>query len=289
VSHRSLGIVLLTLVTSTPSPIAAQSAPAATAQPQDRVSPSLLEGPANTAVGRDALSSITSGFYNVALGNSALHDNTTGTQNTATGGWSLFWNSTGEYNTATGMQALFLNTVGGYNTATGSFALTTNDTGWYNTAIGHSALYGNTTGHSNTAIGDNAGALATAGSYNVYLGAAVSGVADEGNTMRLGLPYDSSAGTGQNQTFIAGIHGTPLAGPAVPVYVDVNGQLGTIVAPVQSGSVSEPVSSQAAALANRVGEEEARNRRQAAEIADLRARLALLERLVAERAAGRER
>jgi hypothetical protein len=304
------------LVGVTPSPVAAQSGVAATAMPLPSVvepagatvggqsarsvSPAIIESPSNTAVGRDALVLITTGFYNVAVGNAALHDTTIGTQNTATGAFSMFWNTTGEFNTAIGTQALFNNISGGYNTAAGRFALLANDTGSFNTAIGHeaansnvsgisntaagrAALYSNTTGHSNTAIGDNAGAFATSGSYNVYVGADVFGVADEANTMRLGLPYDGSTGQGQSQTFVAGIHGTALTGPAVPVYVDANGQLGTIVPPVQTGSVSEPVSSPAAALASRLGAAEERNRKQQAEIADLRARLAQLERLVAGR------
>jgi hypothetical protein len=52
----------------------------------------------------------------------------------------------------------------------------------------------------------------------------VTGTAADNNTMRLGLPY--GGGTGQNQTFIAGIRGTTVSG-GLPVVVDTDGKMGT--------------------------------------------------------------
>lgn len=95
-------------------------------------------------------------------------------------------------------------------------------------------------------------------------------------TIRIGLPY--SGGAGQNQTFIAGIHGTQLTGPAVQVFVDANGQLGTVTAPIAGGSGT--LGPSAAALVERL-------EAQQTTIADLRARLARMEQLLKELASRR--
>ncbi len=142
-------------------------------------------------------------------------------------------NTTGYFNTASGTSALLLNETGADNTASGSAALRSNTTGNQNTASGGAALYSNTTGSGNAALGYAAGTNATSGSYNVFLGADVVGTAADTNTIRIGLPY--SGGVGQNQTFIAGIHGTQLTGPAMQVFIDANGQLGTLTPPIATG------------------------------------------------------
>lgn len=195
-------------------------------------------GQYNTAGGVDALAFNTTGQQLVATGYVALANNTTGSFNTATGATALALNTTGTNNVATGAQALNLNTAGNDNTATGTSALF-NSTASFNTAHGTTALYNLTTGGWNVALGDRAGLNATTGSYNVFVGAGVHGTAGDANTMRLGLPY--SGGVGQDRTFIAGIHGTVLSGPAVQVFVDGNGQLGTVTAGVQTGTISAPV------------------------------------------------
>jgi hypothetical protein len=76
----------------------------------------------------------------------------------------------------------------------------------------------------------------------------------------------------------------PAPGPAVQVYGDANGQLGTLTPPMASGSGSVPVSFalpqvQAAVVELRAANAELRQRSQAqqATIDDLRARLARLE------------
>ena len=73
----------------------------------------------NTAEGRDALFSLTTGVNNTAVGLDALYFNTAGSHNTANGFSSLFKNTTGAMNTAGGLRALYFNTTGNNNTATG--------------------------------------------------------------------------------------------------------------------------------------------------------------------------
>ena len=147
--------------------------------------------------------------------------------------------------TAVGLNALANNlTKFCGNTAVGREAVNLTTTGLSNTGIGAQALRSNTTGSFSTALGFNAGFNATDGSHNVFLGADVVGTAADAHTMRLGLPYDSGSGAGQNQTFIAGIHGTQLTGSYLPVVVDANGQLGTLTPPVQlsGGATATPLS-----------------------------------------------
>src|SRR5262245_35320394 len=172
----------------------------------------------NTATGRAALYNNHDGFNNTADGVSTLHYNTTGSNNTATGGSALAQNITGSENTATGAYALFYNTGGFQNTAIGVNALISNTTGVLNTAIGVDALYNLSSGDSNIGVGAFAGLALTSGSNNIYLGNS-DGAATESNTIRIG-----TQGT-QTATFIAGISGAGVMGPAVKVNAD--GQLGT--------------------------------------------------------------
>ncbi len=127
-------------------------------------------------------------------------------------------------NTAAGDGALsdFIN--GGYlrnygvnNTAIGDNALFHNN-GNDNTATGLEALGSNTTGGNNIALGFQAGYNLTTGDSNIDIGNA--GVADEANTIRIGDQAVHSA------TFIAGINGVDKSSGS-PVFIDINGQLGT--------------------------------------------------------------
>jgi hypothetical protein len=243
-------------------------------------------GMRNTASGNFALTWNSTGDDNTASGFHALASNTVGIQNTATGALALFSNTTGLYNVASGANSLAANTSGSYNTAHGVEALLNNTTGTRNTASGLWALLSSTTGDNNTAVGISAGANATTGSHNVYLGADVVGTAADANTMRLGLPF--SGGAGQSRTFIAGIHGTQLTGPAVQVFVDANGQLGTLTPPVATGTISGGIGT----FAQAEGEASATIvalRRQVEQLqvadAELRARLVKLEALLQASAA----
>jgi hypothetical protein len=172
----------------------------------------------NTALGENALNSLTTGIRNTALGYRTLHDNTTGVSNTAVGSTALRNKRGGDRNTATGDAALFANEAGNDNTANGFHALAHNEeaTANANTAIGSRALENNRGGHDNIALGYKAGANFAPGSNNIYIGNI--GLTGENGTIRIG---DAS----QTKTFIAGIAGSSVTGAAVSV--NDNGQLGT--------------------------------------------------------------
>jgi trimeric autotransporter adhesin len=171
----------------------------------------------NTATGKSALFSTTTGGSNTATGQEALLSNTTGFANTATGSSALESNTTGTNNTANGTLALLENTIGTHNTAMGDVALVNNSSGNNNTACGTSALGNNLNGNGNIALGFQAGGSLTTGSNNIDIGN--RGVLGESNTIRIG-----TEGT-QTATFIAGIRTTAISGIAVGITPD--GQLGT--------------------------------------------------------------
>lgn len=123
-----------------------------------------------TAIGNNALYSITSGNHNVGIGYYALYYNTSGQSNTAFGSTALYKNTTASRNTAFGRDALRENTVGFDNSAVGYYALRSNTTGDYNIAFGSYALRYNTTGNANQAWGYQALQNNTTGSYNVAFG-----------------------------------------------------------------------------------------------------------------------
>jgi hypothetical protein len=200
-----------------------------------------------------------------------------GSFNTASGLSALYWNTVGTNNVATGVQALYFNSVGNDNTATGMSALR-NNTASFNTAHGTSALSNTTTGGWNVAVGDRAGLNATTGSYNVFLGASVYGTAADTNTIRIGLPYGD--GIGQNKTFIAGIFGTPLTGAAYNVYIDANGQLGTVAVGGGGGFLPMAQLQQQARMQQGLQDQQAAIVQLQRQNDELRARLARVEALL---------
>lgn len=117
----------------------------------------------NTAVGIDALDSITNGKYNSAFGYKALNKLTTGIANTAVGyaaasnlttgtgnvfiGYNSYNAADGDYNTIIGQNSGSRSSSSNRTTAIGNEI---NVKGNYNTAIGH---YSNAGGNYNTAIG----------------------------------------------------------------------------------------------------------------------------------------
>jgi hypothetical protein len=137
----------------------------------------------------------------------------------ANGVEALYNNTTGYDNTADGESALVNNSTGYFNTANGRAALFNNSTGFHNTASGFQALDDNSTGSDNIAIGFSAGTNLTTGSFNIDIGN--EGVTGESNTIRIG---DSN----QTATFIAGIFGVNEGGTPSAVYINSNGQLGTM-------------------------------------------------------------
>jgi hypothetical protein len=201
-----------------------------------------------------------------------LHDR--GSQNTFLGATAGNFTLAGGDNTGTGMLALTALTTGARNTASGSQALVSAGAGSGNTGSGYRALFNTTSGTNNTAVGLDAGVGNTTGSENIYLGANVQGGAADANTTRIGQPYNATSGAGQNKVFVAGIAGTVLATPAVQVFVDANGQLGTLVPAPITGTIDGTVSP--GAVDQRLAEQDKT-------IAELRARLARLEALLAAR------
>ena len=198
----------------------------------------------NTAAGANALRFNDTGSQNTASGYQALQGGAagiSGSWNTANGNQALFSNTTGASNTGTGTTALYRNTTGQQNTANGGSALYSNTSGNQNSAFGTRSLYSATVGVRNVAVGYQAGQAITTGSDNIILGASNQGVAAENGVIRIGNK------TYQKKAFIAGIRGvTTGSATASTVFVDVNGQLGTIKSSrrykedIQSmGSVSE--------------------------------------------------
>jgi endosialidase-like protein len=192
---------------------------------------SLTTGVSNTAIGFEALFSNTYGLGNTAVGDSALANNTSGTDNTALGEEALDSNTNGFGNVAIGSFALLLSTAN-QNTAIGFGALQSNTIGSNNTANGETALHNNTTGDANIALGYQAGYNLTTGSNNIDIGN--TGLASDSKKIRIGK-------TGmQTATFIAGISGAPVP-TGVPVIVDTNGHLGTIISSARYKEAIQPM------------------------------------------------
>jgi hypothetical protein len=174
-------------------------------------------GIGNTANGNVALYNNTTGSNNTASGSGAMYANTNGSYNAVNGDNALYKNTTGSYNTANGYATLYYNTNGDFNTADGSIALNDNESGSNNTAQGYAALYYNTTGSFNTGEGVQALNDNETGSNNIALGYQAGFNIENGNAnIDIGNVGDSSddniirIGSGQSQTFIAGVIQSPL-------------------------------------------------------------------------------
>jgi trimeric autotransporter adhesin len=202
---------------------------------------SLTTGGFNTAVGFLSLRSDTTASFNTALGAGtllantadantaagagALLSNTTGFQNTADGALALFSNIDGDFNTANGFRALFSNTTASENTASGFAALHDNTTGAANTAIGAQALISNTEGNGNTAIGGFALGSNTTGSANTAVGgAAGSGLTGSGNVC-IGSGVGGDPGV-NDTTWIRNVYESVAV--ARIVYVNQDNKIGTL-------------------------------------------------------------
>lgn len=139
--------------------------------------------------------------------------------NTAYGNGALSAASLGRLNSAFGWRALnALLPLGGSTGSEGNAA---------NTAVGAAAGLRLTNGARNVLVGASAGEHLVNGTANVYVGfvgsAAVPGLDTESQTIRIG-------DTAQTRAFVGGVSGvTTGLNDAVPVVVDSNGQLGTVV------------------------------------------------------------
>ena len=153
-------------------------------------------GTSNTFAGASSGSSNTSGFENTFLGYQAGSNNSTGLDNTFLG-----------------VRAGYLNTGEG-------------NTGENNTFVGYQAGL-NSNGDSNIFLGFGAGANNTTGNDNVYISNSGPTLGTESNAIRIGT---QGSGDGQqNVTYIAGIYQSTVDSNGIPVNVDDNGQLGTVV------------------------------------------------------------
>ena len=143
----------------------------------------------NTAIGNDALSSLTSGYMNTAVGTGALSSNTSGTRNIAIGKDASKNSATGSYNVAIGHNAMLSMVDGSENTAIGFNALkdavvNESDSGTFgNTAVGYNSMDSFNSGHDNTALGANTD-FANGVSNSVAIGVGV--VVNDSNTMVFG-------------------------------------------------------------------------------------------------------
>src|SRR3954452_635317 len=193
----------------------------------------------NTAVGAGALA-LNNSDSNTAVGAAALLLTTGGTQNTAVGAAALVFNDSGSFNTATGYFALMDNTSGGANTAIGWEALTAYTIGVSNVALGALPLSSNTTGNDNTAIGNLALVNSVITNEHVAVGRlAGSGITTVNNNIIIGhhSGVHSRFGQQDNVCYIGNIWGATVddtnpVGPALMVFVDPDGRLGTMRVPV---------------------------------------------------------
>ena len=123
----------------------------------------------SVALGRNALSILSSGINNVAIGEGAMQCADSALLNVAVGFQALHDNDSAERNVAVGHQAL-RKAISPNNVAVGAQALFSSLCGQDNIAIGNCAAYTNTTGRCNIAIGSRALLLANQGVQNIGIG-----------------------------------------------------------------------------------------------------------------------
>jgi hypothetical protein len=126
---------------------------------------------------------------------------------------------------SSGNADVFIGASSGASTTTGNGDVyvgwhsgSSNTTGAYNTFLGAQTGFSNQTGIYSTYLGFNAGLNNVDGSFNIYINN--DGVKSESSTIRIGNGNQTSA-------YIGGIYGA-TTGSGVPVYVNSNGQLGTL-------------------------------------------------------------
>jgi Chaperone of endosialidase len=158
------------------------------------------EGYYNTAAGVFALENNTTGTTNTAVGTFALQNNVDSSGNTAVGYGALMNNLTGD-NTGIGANALGSTTYGLANTAMGIGALERNTTGSGNIAIGYLAGSNLTTGSGNINIGNDG---VTGEADTIRIGdsdqtrtfiAAISGVTTGGRAVGVVVDSNGQLGT----------------------------------------------------------------------------------------------
>jgi hypothetical protein len=175
----------------------------------------------NTAVGMNAATAVTTGQRNTALGYGALQTDTQGSRNVALGFNSLgtqnFTSATDTYNIGIGYDAGGAVTTGSLNTIIGGLAGDALSTGDSNTVVGQNALSSDTQGDLNTAIGISAlqnQNFTSAGTdvYNTAVGAFAGHAITDGarNTIIGGLAGSNATSTDDSTLigYYAGGNGT---------------------------------------------------------------------------------
>ncbi len=180
----------------------------------------------NSFFGTTAGYNNTTGQFNTFLGDLAGTNNTGGSQNTFVGTSAGVGNTTGEGNTFVGFAAGGQTTTGLLNTSYGSYAGSAATTGSGNAFFGAGAGEGLTTGSNNIFIGYDAGVWNTTSSNDIYIGTkgCMYPACTESNTIRIG---GDLGGGPQTAAYIVGIYGS-TASSGLPVYVNSDGQLGTM-------------------------------------------------------------
>ncbi len=178
----------------------------------------------NLFVGRFAGANNT-GDLNLFVGEDTGYTNTSGSGNTFLGVEAGYSNDSGDNNTYLGFQSGLVSTGSnnvylGPSVAYGGYP---GDSGNNNTYLGYAAAYNNTTGSNNAYLGYMAGFNNGTGSSNVYVSS--QGTSGESNVIRIGTQGGSDGQ--QNAAFIAGVYGS-TSSAGVPVYVNSDGQLGTL-------------------------------------------------------------
>ncbi len=177
-------------------------------------------GDNNTAVGRQALTSNTTGAENTSVGVSSLSGVTTGVRNIGLGSGAGAGITTGTNNIAIGYLACRDTGSSSHNIGIGFITLV-NCTGSNNVAIGYQSLANIVAGTGNIAAGYNAGSsLTTTDSNNILIGN--SGSSGDNSKILIGQ-------NGTHTTcFIQGISGVTVPA-STAVLIDANGQMGTIL------------------------------------------------------------
>ena len=191
----------------------------------------------NLAIGFRVAFQNTTGNHLTGIGAAAMRNGTTGGFNTAIGADALRENTTTDFNLAVGDGALtsFNGTTvaDGANTALGSIALTILTSGQENVAVGRRALQTLTSGSNNVAVGWRSGDDLTTGSGNTFIGdrAGSSEGPDVSDVICIGESGDTDGGQQTpNRCFIGNIFGVSTgSGGNVPVIIDNDGQLGTVI------------------------------------------------------------
>jgi hypothetical protein len=192
-------------------------------------------GGENTFSGYNAGNSNIFGCFDTFVGAEAGYSNTGRDPIHGCGGLNSYYGAFAGHSNTLGEENTFVGASAGANSDYGQAA---GQPGSLNTFVGAEAGYSTTTGFRNTFIGAEAGRNNTTGSSDIYIGSAgASGT--EGYTIRIGFPYQDegcpnpdtmvSYPCGQSAAYIAGIWGSTVQNGGIAVYVDSNGQLGTVL------------------------------------------------------------